>query len=61
MNKKEIRYALSVVLAAAENARCNSLHHTKGSYHTGSEVCKQEREIHTQASLLREYMKEQGL
>ena len=61
MNKKEIRFALNTVIAAAENSRCESLHHSKKHLHEIGEICKAEYAISRQAYILREYMKGQGL
>jgi hypothetical protein len=61
MNKKEVRYAFKIVLQAADNARCEGLHHTPKHRHESGEVCKAEYAINKQTHILREYMKELGL
>lgn len=56
MNKKELRYAFNEVLNAAENMRCENLHHAKKHQHKIDEMCPVEYNIQRQAYIVREYM-----
>ena len=61
MNKKEIRHAFNVLIAHAENATCDDLHHPTKWRHADDKVCPASYDLHKQANLLREYMKENDL
>lgn len=61
MNKKQLRYAFHKVLKAADEAKCENLHHPKKHRHAHDEVCLAEYHLQRQAHIVREYMKEQGI
>lgn len=61
MNKKELRFAFNEVINAAENLRCESLHHKKKHQHKADEMCPAEYHIQKQAHIVREYMKQNGI
>jgi len=61
MNKKALRYAFNEVINAAENLRCESLHHAKKHQHEPNEMCKAEYHLHKQAHIVRKFMKENGV
>ena len=57
MNKKKLKYAFDRVIKAAEETKCESLHHAKKHRHEAGEMCPAEYELHKQANIIREYMK----
>ena len=61
MNKKKIRHAFNHVVSVAEDATCESLHHTNSQKHEHDEVCKAYCELSRQIHILREYMKDNGI
>ena len=61
MNNKKLRYAFNKVLKAAEETKCEDLHHPKKHQHAHDEMCPAEHHLQRQTHLIREYMKEQGI
>jgi hypothetical protein len=58
MNKKELRFAFTELINAAEKLRCEALHHTKKHQHKIGEMCPVEYHLQKQAHIVREYMKQ---
>ena len=61
MNKKELRYAFNIVIAHAENATCEELHHPNKWQHENGDLCPALYNLHKQAYVLKEHMEENGI
>ena len=58
MNKKEIIHAVNVLIAHAENAKCDELHHPTKWLHKDDELCPALYELHKQANIVSKFMKD---
>lgn len=61
LTKKQIRYSFNRVLMAAENIKCDDLHHKKTHQHEHDELCKAEYELQKHCHIVREYMREKNI
>ena len=60
MTRKELRYAFTTVIRAAEKIKCSGLHHEPKHRHESDQICLAEYRLNRQIHVLKEYLAEQG-
>lgn len=61
MTKTQLRHAFNEVINAAEQLRCEDMHHNKKDQHGHDEICPVEYRLHKHIHMLQKHMKKQGL